>query len=85
MDPALTQTLIDTLTQLRQTMTHLDQTLVTIAEQFAKMNHDMGMLLTANICIASVSVLLSVTGIWLLSRQMQRGHQALIEALRRRD
>ncbi len=85
MDPELTQTLIDTLTQLRQTMTHLDQTLVTIAEQFAKMNHDMGMLLTANIFVASAAVTFSLVGFWLLSRQMQRGHQALIEALRRRD
>ncbi len=76
MDPDVTQKLIDTLI-------HLDQTLSKIADQFAQMNHDMGVLLTANICIASVSVLLSVAGLWLLSRQMDRGHQALTDALRR--
>ena len=78
MDPDLTQ-------QLIQTLQHLDQTLVQIVEQFERMNHDMSVLLTANICIASVSVLLSVTGYWLLARQMERGHQALTDALRRRD
>jgi hypothetical protein len=68
--------------QLLLVLTHLDETLTKIVAQLDRMTHDMGVLLTINVCVACAGILIGALGIWTLSRQVQSGNQALADSLR---